>query len=222
MPSAAAQTKVKKPAKKALASRTSILDAAERVFASFGYEGATMSLIAREAGQAQALLHYYFETKENLYEEIFQRRATTINAFRKQEIERLFAERTKPSLEHVLDIFFLPAPATPTGGGSSPAYSQIVAAVVVADDRRSKDIVARHYDPIAQDFITAFRKVMPTLSHSDAVWAYLFAHGARIQLLSRSGRYQRLSGDKSSRKAEAAAVERLKSFVAAGIKALAG
>jgi len=53
-----------------------ILDAAHRVFMARGTAGARMQDIAREAGVNQALLHYYFRSKERLAEAVF-RRATS-------------------------------------------------------------------------------------------------------------------------------------------------
>ena len=49
-----------------------ILFAAKKEFAAKGFSGARMSSIAAIAGVNQALLHYYFESKENLYRSIFQ------------------------------------------------------------------------------------------------------------------------------------------------------
>lgn len=49
-----------------------ILDAAKRVFFQKGMAGARMQDIADEAGINKALLHYYFRSKENLHEVIFQ------------------------------------------------------------------------------------------------------------------------------------------------------
>ena len=49
-----------------------ILDAANIVFQQKGISGARMEEIAREAGVNKALLHYYFRSKEKLYERIFQ------------------------------------------------------------------------------------------------------------------------------------------------------
>ena len=46
---------------------SAILRAAERVFARAGFEGATMSDIADEAGLPKANLHYYFGAKRALY-----------------------------------------------------------------------------------------------------------------------------------------------------------
>ncbi|WP_242662560.1 TetR family transcriptional regulator C-terminal domain-containing protein [Teichococcus deserti] len=44
-----------------------ILAAAEQVFATAGFEGASMAAIAAAAGLPKANLHYYFGTKEALY-----------------------------------------------------------------------------------------------------------------------------------------------------------
>lgn len=46
----------------------SIRKAAEEVFAEMGFEGASTSLIAKRAGLPKANLHYYFKTKNDLYQ----------------------------------------------------------------------------------------------------------------------------------------------------------
>ncbi|HJU64847.1 MAG TPA: helix-turn-helix domain-containing protein [Gemmatimonadaceae bacterium] len=53
-----------------------ILDAAHAVFLRRGTAGARMQEIAREAGVNQALLHYYFRSKDRLADAVFQRAAT--------------------------------------------------------------------------------------------------------------------------------------------------
>lgn len=54
-------------------SRERILDAALDLFARLGYEGATVRLIAREAGVAQGLLYNYFPSKEAVLRALFER-----------------------------------------------------------------------------------------------------------------------------------------------------
>ena len=49
-----------------------ILEAAKRIFHQKGFEGARMQEIANEAGINKALLHYYFRSKEKLFEAVFQ------------------------------------------------------------------------------------------------------------------------------------------------------
>ncbi len=50
-----------------------IFDSAREVFIRDGRDGARMEEIARHAGINKALLHYYFRSKEKLYQVIFQR-----------------------------------------------------------------------------------------------------------------------------------------------------
>jgi AcrR family transcriptional regulator len=48
-----------------------ILDAARKVFLEKGFDGARMQNIADEAGINKALVHYYFRSKEKLFDAIF-------------------------------------------------------------------------------------------------------------------------------------------------------
>ncbi|RED55533.1 TetR/AcrR family transcriptional regulator [Cohnella lupini] len=50
-----------------------ILNAAEQIFAKIGFAGSRMSEIAIKAGVNQALIHYYFDSKEKLYMEVVTR-----------------------------------------------------------------------------------------------------------------------------------------------------
>jgi TetR/AcrR family transcriptional regulator len=49
-----------------------ILQAAEGVFVRDGFDGARMQDIADEAGINKAMLHYYFRSKQKLFEEVFR------------------------------------------------------------------------------------------------------------------------------------------------------
>ena len=51
-----------------------ILEAAEAEFLEKGYKGAATTAIAKRAGVTHAMLHYYFRTKENLFQRIFSQK----------------------------------------------------------------------------------------------------------------------------------------------------
>ena len=58
------------------------LAAAEQVFLDKGYAGAKTTEIAKIAGVNHAMLHYYFRTKENLFNKVFEEKATLLaNSF---------------------------------------------------------------------------------------------------------------------------------------------
>ena len=55
------------------ASMEHILAATEKVFAQYGFEGATMAQLAAATGLPRANLHYYFRTKDGLYRAVLER-----------------------------------------------------------------------------------------------------------------------------------------------------
>lgn len=81
-----------------------ILDAAQEIFLEKGYKGASTVKIAEKAGVTHAMLHYYFRSKENIFQKILD----------KEMMEMLCAVKRTMSpeaglwetLEKVIDIHF--------------------------------------------------------------------------------------------------------------------
>jgi len=71
------------------------LQAAERIFADEGLEGARTEAIAAAAGVNKALLYYYFRSKQQLYREVLEGYAADFN---RQALELLSAEGSARSL----------------------------------------------------------------------------------------------------------------------------
>lgn len=57
-----------------------ILQAAEALFLTKGYTNTSTTEIAQKAGCNQALVHYYFRTKENLFQQIFIKKVMSLFA----------------------------------------------------------------------------------------------------------------------------------------------
>ena len=55
-----------------------IFEAAREIFIQQGHDGARMEEIAKKAGINKALLHYYFRSKDKLYQEVFTREARNL------------------------------------------------------------------------------------------------------------------------------------------------
>ena len=82
-----------------------ILAAAKEEFLDKGYDGARTTSIARNAGVTHAMLHYYFKTKEQLFERIFHE---TMGMLVKGILE-VFTQTEKPfkgRMAEALDIHF--------------------------------------------------------------------------------------------------------------------
>ncbi len=59
-------------------SRTEIIEAARNQFIRHGYEGARLQKIADQVGVTKAMIHYYFNTKQELFERVYEQSARQI------------------------------------------------------------------------------------------------------------------------------------------------
>lgn len=84
-----------------------ILETAERIFLEKGYALTSTTQIAKEVGCNQALIHYYFRTKENLFNVIFENKFKTFfqQSFDLNKLEKLaFNEKLRFITESHFDM----------------------------------------------------------------------------------------------------------------------
>jgi AcrR family transcriptional regulator len=197
-----------------------ILDAAEQVFASSGYDGTALREIARRAGVAQGLIHYHFGTKETLFEKMVERRSGQINRRRAQLLDRLMAGGGA-GLEDIVEALFRPTieaglELAEDGGG----FARILVSFANSSDPRDQRLTEKYYDPIALKFIDALERVEPALDRANAVWAYMFAIGVGMMMMARTGRPKRLSEGLCDDGDADAMLARIVPFICGGVRAL--
>lgn len=78
-----------------------ILESATRLFVAQGFSATSTTQIAREAGCNQALVHYYYRTKERLFTAIFEKKAWgfTRELLRVGESDASFEEKIRMRME---------------------------------------------------------------------------------------------------------------------------
>ena len=83
-----------------------ILEVAEKLFVEKGFAGTKTTEIADEAGVNHALLHYYFRTKENLFNQIFEQKAIQLLGCFSITLdnESSFFEKLKEGIETHFDL----------------------------------------------------------------------------------------------------------------------
>ena len=69
-----------------------ILDAAEDLFSKRGFDGVTMREVAELANVDAALAHYYFATKQGLFDAVLERRAELVFSERMEAFDTYEAE----------------------------------------------------------------------------------------------------------------------------------
>ena len=208
--------------KRSLATSLSILDAAERLFAERGYDGASVRDIASTAGAQIASISFHHGGKEALFGRVVERRASELSRLRLEALESLKAQGDPLTLAGVLSAFL--RPYLDKAGAGDPqwlAYARLVA--MVSADARWHDISERCFDPTAGIFIAEIGRLFPDADPSRIAVAFVFSVSAMLSLSTSSWRIDALSAAPGSAAAVDNLADDLVRFCEAGMRAaLAG
>ncbi|MDP3749334.1 MAG: TetR family transcriptional regulator [Phenylobacterium sp.] len=177
-------------------SQEKILDAAEALLATHGFNGVSIKDIATAAEVDASLLHYYFATKAGLHAAVIARRADEVNASRLASMQR-YAETAAGhfTVEGVLRAYLEPTFAfvrTPDAGRLS--YLTLIAQLNSTPTGVIPGAEVTPFDPVIQVFIKLLREASPASSDEDLYWFYHMLSGAISVSWARTGRIDRLSG----------------------------
>src|SRR3546814_187852 len=171
-----------------------ILDAAEQLFAEYGYHGVTLKDVAARVGVSSTLIHYHFKGKESIYEAIWARKAP-ISVHNRLEAMRLYAEKVGDDItvEGALHAWIdadlnvqIEDPAQWAAFGKIAAQANSAAGW-------GAEKMTNYFNPVVLALIDLLRKAMPDCDEQTIFWAYHFVSGAMTHNMSRTGRLDELS-----------------------------
>ena len=200
---------------------SAILDAAEALFADHGFDGVTLRQVAKRAGVDTALVHYYFSTKQGLFDAVFLRRAAILNEERMRALdayERAHGEAM--TVAGLMEAFLRPVlePSTHTGPGWRSYFTLV--AQVNNTPVWGGETMTRYFDPVIHRLIHLLRQVLPGVPDADIFWAYDMLSGALTHSMGQTGRLDLLSGGLCASADLSTAADRLVAFATAGFEAL--
>ena len=203
--------------------RSDIMDAAERVFATLGFAGATTRAIAEEAKVNLGLIHYHFNSKESLFEQVIARRSAQVNSYRRALLGAVLAGPEAVTLERIIEALMRPTiEMSNDHGDAGQSYSRIIVQIASGTDDRSIQLTGESFNPIALEFIDALERHVPGLGRENAVWAYLNAISLGLLMMARTGRAAVLSDGRCDEGDTEGSIARTVRYLAAGTRALAG
>lgn len=172
-----------------------VLDSAEELFALHGFDGVTVRQIAKLAKVDVALPSYYFGSKRELLDAVFERRAMLFNKARSDALDEV-AERwrsTSPPLREVIAAFLRPiAEAQMSGDAGWRNYCRLVAQV--NSSPVWVQMMTSHFDNLVRKFINMVGMALPQAIEEDLYWAYHCLSGSLSLSMADTGRIQQLSG----------------------------
>jgi AcrR family transcriptional regulator len=143
--------------------RDRILETAEVLFATKGYEGTSLRDITDRAGVNVAAVNYHFGSKEGLLREVLDRVVVPINQRRLQLLEREYETGTI-DLETVLRAFLIPdLDALRLLRERDRDLPRFVARMYSEDTPLMSEFITEQFTELGKRFGRAFREVLPQL-----------------------------------------------------------
>jgi AcrR family transcriptional regulator len=194
--------------------RERILEAAQRLFAERGFDGASLRAITRLAGVNLAAVHYHLGSKEALLAAVLARHAGPINRERLARLAALEAARRAPTVEEILTAYLAPALER---GERDPELRDVIALVQGEPLHRSAPLVRDAFGEVVMRFGDALCSALPTHPPDLVHERFQFAVGALLQML--SGLPRLAFSDAPGLPDDAGLAERMATFLAAGFRA---
>ena len=198
-----------------------ILDAAEQLFAEFGYHGVTLKDVAARVGVSSTLLHYHFTGKESIYEAVWARKAP-ISTRNRLEAMRRYAEEVgdNVTVEGALHAWIdadlnvqIEDPEQWSSFGKIAAQANSAAGW-------GAEKMTKYFNPVVLALIDLLKKAMPECDEETIFWGYHFVSGAMTHNMARTGRLDELSHGLCSSDDFVSIKRHMTTFMAAGLKAI--
>jgi AcrR family transcriptional regulator len=199
-----------------------ILDAAEKMFAEAGFDGASLRDIVREAGVNLATVYYYFESKEGLIAAVIERR---LGPLRQEHLDLLHqheeAANGRPvPLENIFEAVLLP-PLRLVGANTaqSKAVSRLLGRIVTEPNPQFQDLLRSQHEKVRNAFLEALRRTLPHLPTSDLQWRIEFLWGALAFILCNPRKIEKMSRGACNPADTPALMSQMMRFFTAGFSA---
>jgi AcrR family transcriptional regulator len=202
--------------------KTRILDAAEGLFVSGGFDSMSMRQITSAAGVNLAAVNYHFGSKDALIQAVLARRLDPLDGQRLTMLDTFEATYGAGlTCEHVLVALFLPAVRIfRSDAPMADRFLQFIGRAYTDPSPVVRDFIQTNYLQTLGRFFFAFQRTLPELSRQDLGFRLNFAMGALSGILA-GGNTQRLIREFTQQQDdhEAVILSRLASLMVAALRA---
>ncbi|HEY4372849.1 MAG TPA: TetR/AcrR family transcriptional regulator [Burkholderiales bacterium] len=198
-----------------------LLDAAELLFAELGYASCTFREIAGRSGINQGLLHYYFGSKQNLFTEVFMRRAQVVASHRELLLDEAIASHGAGQMpvETLVRAFLTPALSMAQAGPGGAAFVRIHSQLRSEAGDIGLMLRRQAFGASTQRYVKALTDACPHLPKKIVYWRFNFMVGSYLVVSSQGGRLEDYSGGTCTSSDVESALAQLVPFVVAGFMA---
>lgn len=195
-----------------------ILDAAELIFADEGFAGAKMRDIANEAGVNQALIRYYFGSKEELFDDVFRRRGALLSGRRHVLLDDVLSRKDRPKVEDIVLAYLAPQWEMKYSGPAGAAFVRLQARLHAEPAEHSFRLRREVYDSSVKRFISEISQLIPDVPKDVVSLRMAFLVGTYLFMLNDLGRLNDLTDGQLGEVEKSQMLRHLTAFLTAGLK----
>ena len=203
--------------------RERILDAAEYLFATKGYDGASTRDIVAQTGDTIGSVNYHFGSKQALLTDVVARRWHVVTERRRVGYDAAVARSEgKPSIEDVVAAIVLPYLEIALKGGKDWRNYMMLQARLFFSPGDYDGALRELSEPVARELIGWMRAAIPEASPADLGYAFQFMIGLTVESAGEVGidRINRITDGACSSKDFDAIGDRLVRFISSGIRSI--
>jgi len=177
--------------KNAGGARTTILDAAEELFAQSGFDGVPLREVAKHANVALSLVTYHFPSKEQLIDAVITRRSDALNSARLEQLRKFILEDSR-DLTKFAEAFTRPF-LNLIGSGDQRwrNYGEIIAQT--AYSTKYSTALTKHYDQTARMFADTLRDMYGHQDSERSIRAIVFCVSVMLSIFASTRRVEAIS-----------------------------
>ncbi|WP_305971745.1 MULTISPECIES: TetR/AcrR family transcriptional regulator [unclassified Mameliella] len=199
--------------------REVILDRAELLFADHGFNGAKVRDIATEAGVNQALVRYYFGSKQDLFDAVVRRRGSVISGARHVLLDELLSRDVAPTVAELVRCYLKPQWDMKNSGPNGAAFVRLQARLHAEQEEHAFRLRREVYDASVKRYIEALSEILPEIPKEVISTRMAFAVGTYMFMLNDLGRINDLTDGQVGDLGGAALLDQLVTFISAGLAA---
>ena len=196
-----------------------ILNCAEKEFAAHGYSDTPLHRIAAIAKVNQALVSYYFNSKEQLYRAVFLRRGVELTRERLRLLDELESRESEPpTVEELVTSFVVPAISLRYQGNDRRNFLRLQARLQNEPREITAKLRATVYDEATRRYIESFKRALPDIDPAAIVFRMVMMIGAYLYVVSDPNRLEQLSDGHCDAEDQAEVIRQVCAFLTGGFK----
>jgi len=200
--------------------RDALMDAAEALFASYGYHAVSVREITGLAKVRVAEVNDLFGGKENLFYEVIRRRATVVNEQREQRLAAVDKQQPREDqVRALVAAFFDPLLEVSAVNDGWRNYLRLVNQMVGSRSPILLNVV-EFYNPISQKFLMAIYQIYPEIGMPRILRHWQFILATYFSIFADNYRVNSLSQGKVQSSQFKEAYEEATTFIEFGLESL--